>query len=514
MPALRGRYLSGTPQQPQEETGKIYRVVVPPATTVESADIGFVPVPGATVPDEYSALEIDIERTLAVLKVIFGGRRHRSANLAAFRQYFNRLGFLALASLGQDQPRLGRLALTGLQEEVVTREAGRVKNRYVRRLGSYALAMAAPGIGFYFFCRYYPIYALAPADTTNLLYRFREFISMLVGSLLGTWLSFSLRRPTLGFWDLANLEQDLLNPGIRLIFVGGLTTVVGLLFATHAVDVKIGDFNTAGFLTSGIVAVLIGCLCGVGEQGLTTAVARRASDFVTAIGGAISVTGRDDGQKGGAETPEPKAAGQRAAQGDQHIGEIRILGWGSLLWDTAHHADFDGQHDAWEQDGPVLPLEFSRVSQRRKGALTLVIDRDHGSPTKVSSARSRRGALPAAIDDLASREGTTQEEQIGFVDLIANTHRGRDAATVQAVEAWAKQRGLVAAIWTDLASNFEEKTKQSWSVKAAIAYLKGLPEDARAAAEEYIRNAPAWAKTPLRDAAAAQLGWASPLSQP
>jgi len=56
---------------------------------------------------------------------------------------------------------------------------------------------------------------------------------------------------------------------------------------------------------------------------------------------------------------------------------IAILGWGSLLWDKNH--DFDNQHESWKFDGPLLPLEFSRISKSRDNALTLVIDELNGS---------------------------------------------------------------------------------------------------------------------------------------
>jgi hypothetical protein len=36
---------------------------------------------------------------------------------------------------------------------------------------------------------------------------------------VGTWLSFSIRRVELGFDDLANLENDRLNPGLRILFI-------------------------------------------------------------------------------------------------------------------------------------------------------------------------------------------------------------------------------------------------------------------------------------------------------
>jgi hypothetical protein len=52
--------------------------------------------------------------------------------------------------------------------------------------------------------------------------------------------------------------------------------------------------------------------------------------------------------------------------------KIVILGWGSLIWDPR---DLPHQ-EPWLDDGPKLPLEFSRISKDRR--LTLVIDAVNG----------------------------------------------------------------------------------------------------------------------------------------
>lgn len=289
--------------------GKYYAVTVPgkDAAGKQPRQIGFMPIPDATAPDDYTALQIDIERTLTVLNILFpaeGSRRFFRPNRAdyneqKFSEYYDKLADLTLTALGQDQIRLGRLALIGLQDEVVSREAGRVKNAYIRRLGRWALGFAIPTVVFYLVCRYWP------PDT--ILHRFREFISLLAGCLLGTWLSFSIRRQQLAFWDLARLEEDLLDPPFRLIFVSGLSIVIGLMFTTRMVVFNIGGFNTA-FLDSGTLAVLIGALCGIGEMGLSGAVARRASELISPIGtvtppGITPPAGTPPGGGSGAGTP-------------------------------------------------------------------------------------------------------------------------------------------------------------------------------------------------------------------
>lgn len=305
MPASAHTHTATTHIEPPKETepshGNYYAVRATSAKEGALPSIDFYPVPDTSAPDDYLSLQIDIERTLAVMRVLFSAKRKKEK----FDEYFERLADLATAALEQDQVKLGRLALTAFQDEIVTRETGEVKNGYIRRLGLWALGFGVPTIGFYLYCRYW----------TGLpeLHRFREFVSMLAGSLLGTWLSFSIRRQKLSFWDLARLEEDALDPSIRLLFVAGLTVVVGLLLATKVVVITLGGFNSA-FLDSGMTAVLIGCLCGIGEAGLPTAVAQRASEFVSVLGAVSSA----------AAPPKPeKEANKTGAQEVAHEGGRR-----------------------------------------------------------------------------------------------------------------------------------------------------------------------------------------------
>ena len=82
--------------------------------------------------------------------------------------------------------------------------------------------------------------------------------------------------------------------------------------------------------------------------------------------------------------------------------EIAILGWGSLLWDK--RPEFDERNKDWEYDGPSLKLEFSRVSQTRNDALTLVLDLNNGESCQVAYAFSKRKKPNDAICDLQCRE--------------------------------------------------------------------------------------------------------------
>jgi len=177
--------------------------------------------------------------------------------------------------------------------------------------------------------------------------------------------------------------------------------------------------------------------------------------------------------------------------------QIAILGWGSLLWEGG--ADFDRWHDEWRLDGPVLKLEFSRVSSSRLNALTLVIDPVHGVPNTVAWCLSRRRDPDDAIADLRSREGTTLAN-IGRVLLPQPRGDLQDDEPTRDIAAWARTHALDVVVWTKLASNFESEVKRPFSVAEAVAHLKRLPAAGKAKAAEYIWRTPEFISTPLRSA--------------
>lgn len=175
--------------------------------------------------------------------------------------------------------------------------------------------------------------------------------------------------------------------------------------------------------------------------------------------------------------------------------KIAILGWGSLLWD--HNADFDSQHNQWLLDGPELKLEFSRVSQSRCQALTLVIDSQNGELCRVAYTFSKRKDPEDAICDLQSREGTTRKN-IGFYFCDGSRRQCRDANSLKAIAAWCAIKKVDVVVWTDLESNFKSGCRNHFSIQNALLHIKGLSAEGKAKAAEYVWRAPDFVQTPLR----------------
>jgi hypothetical protein len=176
-------------------------------------------------------------------------------------------------------------------------------------------------------------------------------------------------------------------------------------------------------------------------------------------------------------------------------GKIAILGWGSLVWEPRD--DFKKNIGVWEEGGPILPIEFSRISDSRNGALTLVIDPDNGSQVRTKFTLSKRNNPEDATCDLRTREGTVIRH-IGLIDLENDFYRGHWSFVIDKIKLWATEKQLRAVVWTDLPSNYTEKTKEVFEPEKAIKYLKSLKKEGQKLSKEYIRKAPVDVKTPLR----------------
>jgi hypothetical protein len=177
---------------------------------------------------------------------------------------------------------------------------------------------------------------------------------------------------------------------------------------------------------------------------------------------------------------------------------IAVIAWGSLVWDRRELVVADD----FEPTGPLLPIEFCRVS--RNGRLTLVIDEAVGTHCATYSALSAFDNISNARGNLQAREGLEHVNGVGFIDLTLGTKSGRamerHPLAVETITAWANANRYDAAIWTALASNFHEpeKADEPFSVEAAIRYLETRGAKTLDAALTYVRQAPPEVQTPVR----------------
>jgi hypothetical protein len=178
---------------------------------------------------------------------------------------------------------------------------------------------------------------------------------------------------------------------------------------------------------------------------------------------------------------------------------IVILGWGSLINEPR---DLPIVGD-WQKDGPVLWIEFSRISRKgeRAGCLTLVIDERCESEVTTLHVLSPRTDLAQAVADLQEREGTSQDD-IGFCVVAAGRFApnalSRHPKSCERIRAWALEKGFDAVIWAAQSRRFKDALGIPFSPAAALNYLNGLPAPTKEKALQYIHDTPAQTMTPFR----------------
>lgn len=184
--------------------------------------------------------------------------------------------------------------------------------------------------------------------------------------------------------------------------------------------------------------------------------------------------------------------------------KIAILGWGSLIWDSRNlEIDKTIGQNGWFNNGPMLPIEFARISN--DGRLTLVI------VPRVEEVRtlyviSRFVELDHVILDLAHREECCKSKIGYFVKSDSRFHSKSNIRNN--IESWINQKDEIdAVIWTDLSMNFKEKINLEFTEDNAIGYLKHLPIEKKIIAEQYIRRAPTPINTVIRRKVDAEFGW-------
>ncbi len=221
---------------------------------------------GETIPEDQLELRDQVDKALTVIRMLF------EDDSVLFEEYFRPL--LALSQLGlvgdTANPSLAMRALRTLKEEIVSRQGGRIKNKYMIQLGKYSLLFGLPPLVFGIFARQY-------FSSINAI---SSFMFLWAGCMAGVWLSFGVRKIALSFDELHIMEKDRLNPVVRLIFAGLLTVVIGLLLTTGAIVMEMGSLSTKSFYSSTQVALLVGLLCGLSEQGLSTKVSQHAGEFL------------------------------------------------------------------------------------------------------------------------------------------------------------------------------------------------------------------------------------------
>lgn len=171
-----------------------------------------------------------------------------------------------------------------------------------------------------------------------------------------------------------------------------------------------------------------------------------------------------------------------------------IIVWGSLFWDP-RNLETIGQ---WFFDGPVLPIEFARISSDKR--LTLVIKPTYKKITTLYAISSNED-YTVARENLRQREKTNNIGNIGFIDFKTNAYhvRSNNLFILDILRQWNENKGFNAALWSDFSPNFTVKTRKAFTSENIIEYIHNLDDDARHLTLEYIYRTPKQITTQFRN---------------
>ncbi len=226
------------------------------------------------IPELQQKLHLEVEKALVVIQMLF------EEDDKSFKMFFDQLLSLAQAGLVGDnaQPTIALNALLQFKSELVDKKSGEVKNHYFKTLGikSFNLGIFPVSVSLAIIILHYYFPLSKELEKLNVI---SNFLLIWGSCMLGVWLSFGARKTILKFEDLNILEEDRLEPTMRLLFAGAITMVFSLLFYTKAISVEIGNVSLTTIGEDPVIAIIFGTMFGLSEQILGKKITKKAASI-------------------------------------------------------------------------------------------------------------------------------------------------------------------------------------------------------------------------------------------
>jgi len=195
-----------------------------------------------------------------------------------------------------------------------------------------------------------------------------------------------------------------------------------------------------------------------------------------------------------ATTANASASGIEKIEEGEGEMKIACLGWGSLIWKPGVLPLVS----EWRQDGPQMPIEFSRVGDGGELATAICMN---APLVQVCWALLSVDNIERATSLLREREQIPADRVDGVGSLILKS------TPTGVLAKWAAEKALDAVIWTALPPRFAHIEGRIPSVEDALAYLASLAGEKRDHAQSYMKQVPAQFDTPYRRVIRQQPGW-------
>ncbi|MGL5724291.1 hypothetical protein [Cetobacterium sp.] len=216
-------------------------------------DIEFsVQEPSQEIPKNYNELFSEVEKLRADIIKIF------EKDKIGKEKYFQMLLTLAQAGLAGENsnPDLGLIALKSLKNDILTVEGQKFKTKYMISLGKNAAINAVITLVLFF------------AMSNFFKFSTIKYLLVFSGAMIGSWISFGIRKLDISFKDLVNFEKDLMPCQIRLIFIGIVSVIFAMLVNNNLIDISVSNFKLSTLFLKSETTLLFGILCGILDKNL------------------------------------------------------------------------------------------------------------------------------------------------------------------------------------------------------------------------------------------------------
>lgn len=213
------------------------------------------------IPEPQALLYTEVESVSNIIKSL------NNTEEESKRKYFDKLLSLAQAGLTSEnaQTQTAMIALEKLKEEIIIVEGRRIKNQYMIKLGIIAVIMALI---------LFIISLLLKKPIIDM------FAITWIGALVGTWISYGARKFEIKLEDLSIIEKDMMEPSIRLIYIGLCTVIFEMFLIAGIVEIKIGTITTINIQNDIMTQFLLGIICGLVESKLGINVYNKAVSVI------------------------------------------------------------------------------------------------------------------------------------------------------------------------------------------------------------------------------------------
>jgi hypothetical protein len=193
---------------------------------------------------------------------------------------------------------------------------------------------------------------------------------------------------------------------------------------------------------------------------------------------------------------------------------IAVIAWGSAIFDLNRQNPLPLDDARWQNDGPLLPIEFAKVTKKCDGnraRVTLVI-----LPKAKRVQTYWSGLNVASVEDaresLRQFEGADNINSIGYWNDSGCKH-GRLPYIVEVIAKWARQKRLGGAVWTDFPPRLDFWTGEKYDKEIRESVVRQIKSHAADSPERfmearsYVESTPRQIRTHCRAFLEKTFGW-------